>query len=71
MIEKIHTRRTFLKAAGLGVAAMAIPARADVSDRPNILFCIADDWSWPHASIAGDELFEDLVGSTDQSLLVM
>lgn len=21
---------------------------------PNILFCIADDWSWPHASIYGD-----------------
>lgn len=23
------------------------------SRRPNILFAIADDWSWPHASIAG------------------
>jgi len=23
---------------------------------PNILFCIADDWSWPHASIAGDKV---------------
>lgn len=22
--------------------------------RPNILFCIADDWAWPHASIYGD-----------------
>ncbi len=22
--------------------------------KPNILFCIADDWGWPHASILGD-----------------
>jgi N-sulfoglucosamine sulfohydrolase len=25
-------------------------------DRMNILFCIADDWSWPHAGIAGDPI---------------
>jgi len=24
--------------------------------RPNILFAIADDWSWPHAGIAGDRV---------------
>lgn len=24
--------------------------------RPNILFVIADDWSWPHASLAGDKV---------------
>lgn len=29
-------------------------ARAD--ERPNILLCIADDWSYPHASIYGDEV---------------
>lgn len=22
--------------------------------RPNIVFCMADDWSWPHASLLGD-----------------
>ncbi len=27
-------------------------ATSDV--RPNIVFCMADDWSWPHASILGD-----------------
>ena len=26
---------------------------ASAADRPNILFCLADDWSWPHASIYG------------------
>jgi arylsulfatase A-like enzyme len=24
--------------------------------RPNILFCTADDWAWPHASIYGDKV---------------
>jgi len=42
-------RRTFLST--LGVAAG--PAIAKEA-RPNILFAIADDWSWPFASIAGD-----------------
>ena len=26
--------------------------------RPNILFAIADDWSWPHAGIAGDPVVQ-------------
>ena len=26
--------------------------------RPNIVFCMADDWSWPHASILGDLVVE-------------
>src|SRR5438105_273151 len=24
--------------------------------RPNILYCLADDWSWPHAGVYGDRL---------------
>lgn len=31
-----------------GTPAVAEP------DRPNILFCIADDWGWPHAGVYGD-----------------
>ncbi|GLR19512.1 sulfatase family protein [Portibacter lacus] len=27
-----------------------------VTKKPNILFCIADDWGWPHAGIYGDEI---------------
>ena len=30
-------------------------AEPSVKTRPNILFCIADDWSWPHAGIYGDK----------------
>ncbi|MBI1320665.1 MAG: sulfatase-like hydrolase/transferase [Candidatus Hydrogenedens sp.] len=36
-------------------ALLCAAARAEeaAEKRPNILFAIADDWSWPHASIAG------------------
>mgnify|MGYP001822416452 CR=1 FL=1 len=27
----------------------------EAADRPNILFCMADDWGWPHAGAYGDE----------------
>ena len=53
-------RREFLRsvagAAAVGAAGLlARPAPAEAKGkRPNIVFCIADDWSWPHASIAGD-----------------
>ena len=58
------TRRDFMKMVGLGVASAAIggsPQRSTQAadgkqHRPNILFCIADDWSWPHASVAGDKV---------------
>ena len=22
---------------------------------PNIIFCLADDWGWPHAGVYGDQ----------------
>ncbi|MGH9632233.1 MAG: sulfatase family protein [Bryobacteraceae bacterium] len=48
-----RTRRTFLKAMA-AVNAPAIHGLGAQSKRPNILLCIADDWGWPFASIAGD-----------------
>ncbi|MHC4559798.1 MAG: sulfatase-like hydrolase/transferase, partial [Planctomycetota bacterium] len=53
----MNTRRDFLKKASFGMAALALPIfRASFASKkdnsPNILFAIADDWSWPHASIA-------------------
>ena len=50
-------RREFLKtvgAAAVGGGAFAASGAKASDDRPNILFALADDWSWPHASIAGD-----------------
>jgi arylsulfatase A-like enzyme len=44
------SRRSFL-AATSGLAASAVSAQAN--RRPNVLFCIADDWGWPHAGAYG------------------
>jgi len=50
---------------GLGAASLTLSgctgtsrlfADGSAKDRPNILFCLADDWSWPHAGIAGDKV---------------
>ena len=60
-----NSRRDFLKTMGLGVASLAFAGCTQASEpfggrvskkRPNILFCLADDWSWPHAGIAGDKV---------------
>jgi N-sulfoglucosamine sulfohydrolase len=50
-------RRDFLKtlgAAAVGGGAIAGSDAKAPDSRPNILFALADDWSWPHASIGGD-----------------
>jgi len=50
-------RRDFLKtvgAAAVGGSAFAASGAKAADNRPNILFALADDWSWPHASIACD-----------------
>jgi len=65
MSSLYDSRRDFLKAIGLGAASLAFAGCTNASEpigsgaskkRPNILFCLADDWSWPHASIAGDKV---------------
>ena len=60
-----YDRRRFLKTAGAGVAALAAtnPLRsrahaASSDNRPNILFCLADDWGWPHAGAYGDKVVQ-------------
>jgi N-sulfoglucosamine sulfohydrolase len=47
-------RRSFLLLA-LSLLA-AGPAAGQAERRPNILFAIADDWSWPHAGAYGDKV---------------
>lgn len=50
-------RRTFLKITGLSIAG-AVSGCSKINMKkqnpPNILFCIADDWGWPHAGVYGD-----------------
>ncbi len=51
-------RRDFLKSLGFGTAALAgcgTPGRRGRDrERPNILFAISDDQSWPHCGAYGD-----------------
>jgi len=58
-------RRDFLKKSALAVSAFAFGAKEseassnrikspNVAKRPNILFCMSDDQTWLHTSIAGD-----------------
>jgi uncharacterized sulfatase len=65
MSGQYNSRRDFLKEIGFGAASLVFAGRVHASEpfgsgasnkRPNILFCLADDWSWPHASIAGDKV---------------
>ena len=52
-------RRGFLKvsgAAGLMTAFGGVNVLGGQEKRPNILFCIADDWGYPHATPYGDKV---------------
>jgi len=53
-VQKI-SRRRFLgqSVCGVSVGIGASSAAAAEDNRPNILFAIADDWSWPHAGAYG------------------
>lgn len=55
------TRRQFLRSAGIGAAGLALAQSGLFSaqspdQRPNILFVIADDWSFPHAGAYDDKV---------------
>jgi len=39
---------------GSPLFAAGEPASSETSRRPNIVFLLADDWGWPHASCLGD-----------------
>jgi N-sulfoglucosamine sulfohydrolase len=38
------------------LCSVAESSSAAETSKPNILFCIADDWSWPHAGAYGDKV---------------
>lgn len=59
-------RRSFLQCTGLAALALGTqgcPAlqpsnKRSSTRRPNILFCLADDWGWPHAGAYGDPVIK-------------
>ena len=46
----MFSRRLF---PGLILIGTLLLAKA-ADTRPSILYCLADDWSWPHACVYGD-----------------
>jgi arylsulfatase A-like enzyme len=47
-----------IAAIGVTLVSSLAVARAGEPSRPNILFLMADDWSWPHASSLGDPVIK-------------
>ena len=47
------TRHVATILTALLLAPLAVLRAADTPKRPNILFLLADDWAWPHASCLG------------------
>jgi arylsulfatase A-like enzyme len=61
MKTKVYARREFLKTIGIAGLAWGYSSKVKVSETsvpPNILFCIADDWGWPHAGVYGDPVVQ-------------
>jgi len=63
MTEHLHARHVFVRVAGLSLLALASSAGAllaqeTAAERPNILFCLADDQSYPHASACGEPVIK-------------
>ena len=61
MDTRMHTRRGFLKAAGIGAIALALPgrrlaAKAAAGERPNIVLILADDMGWSDLGCYGSEI---------------
>lgn len=47
-----------LLTAFLAIGCQSRQGLPSTRERPNILFAIADDWSWPHAGVYGDGVVE-------------
>jgi len=56
-ITSITSRRAFMNAACLMPAVLRSSGVAQSADkRPNILYCLGDDYAWPHAGAYGDKV---------------
>ena len=61
MKNRVYDRREFIKAIGIGSLALGYSCKSRISKAqvpPNILFCIADDWGWPHGGVYGDQVVQ-------------
>ncbi|MDB6057593.1 MAG: betC 6 [Verrucomicrobiales bacterium] len=51
----LKTTRTILWALAL-ISPLLATGAEQAAPRPNILYCLADDWSYPHAGVYGDKV---------------
>ena len=51
-----HWKTTLVGVTVVMLACRWNPTAAAADVRPNILFCLADDWGWPHAGVYGDKV---------------
>ena len=63
MARHHFSRRGFLRTTGssliaLTLATRGLAAKETVRKKPNILFCLSDDQSWPHASAYGTKVIK-------------
>jgi len=57
LVKTIMRNRVILLFPLLAVACAA-GAETAAPKQPNILFCLADDWAWPHAGVYGDKVIK-------------
>ncbi len=62
-VEKAHSRRNFLRCAGLGIATIAAhrsvsSVLAEVNKPPNFVFILADDLGWKDLGCYGSSFYE-------------
>src|SRR5207244_2856613 len=41
-----------------GMVSISFAGEEGKAPRSNILFCLADDWAWPHAGVYGDKVIQ-------------
>ena len=63
MAQHHFSRRGFLRTTGssliaLTLATRGLAAKETAGKKPNILFCLSDDQSWPHASAYGTKVIK-------------
>ena len=58
-LPKLHVLAGLVALLGAAIVLNGDDAGAAPPDaRPNVLFCLADDWGWPHAGVYGDRVVQ-------------
>ena len=58
MLRRLLPNLTWICGLVIVTGPSGLDAAESAAGRPNILFCIADDWGWPHAGAYGDPVVQ-------------